>query len=149
MKIRTVLLLLAVLALSAIGGEPALAEQENEFVVVVNTFNPFVTIAEEDLAQIFLKKRATWSNEQEAFPVDQAETSDVRRHFVNRVLKKDVESLKRYWQQQVFTGKAVPPPALGNDAAVIEFVRSHPYGVGYVSRGVTLGENVRAIAVRK
>ena len=147
MKIRAVFLFAAVLALVAVNGRPAQAEQENEFIVVVNTFNPFVTISEEDLAQIFLKKRVTWSNEQEAFPVDQAETATIRRRFAARVLKKDVESLKRYWQQQVFAGKAVPPPALAGDAAVIEFVRAHPYGVGYVTRGTTLGDNVRAIRV--
>ena len=60
---------------------------------------------------------------------------------------RDTGSVKSYWQQQVFSGRAVPPPALDTDAAVLEFVRQHPYGVGYVSASTPLTSEVRVIVV--
>ncbi len=121
--------------------------QDKDFVVIVNAFNPFVTIKADDLSRIFLKKTATWSNGQAAQPVDQTESSNLRRRFTARVLNRDTGSVKSYWQQQVFSGKAVPPPALDTDAAVVEFVRQHPYGVGYVAASTPLTSEVRVIAV--
>lgn len=136
------------LAATLIGARPA-AAQDKGYVVIVNTFNPFTSIAAEDLSKIYLKKLATWSNGQAAMPVDQAETSPLRKRFAASVLNKDLGSLNSYWQQMIFSGKAVPPPALDDDAAVVEFVRHNPYAVGYVSSSASLGNDVRVIAVTR
>jgi ABC-type phosphate transport system substrate-binding protein len=137
------------IALAVVAGAftAPLHAQEKDFVVIVNAFNPFIEIRADDLSRIFLKKTATWSNGQTAQPVDQPEGSNLRRRFTARVLNRDTGSVKSYWQQQVFSGRAVPPPALDTDAAVLEFVRQHPYGVGYVSASTTLTTEVRVIAV--
>jgi len=137
------------IALAVVAGAftAPLHAQDKDFVVIVNAFNPFVTIKADDLSRIFLKKTATWSNGQAAQPVDQSEGSNLRRRFTARVLNRDTGSVKSYWQQQVFSGRAVPPPALDNDAAVLEFVRQHPYGVGYVAASTPLTSEVRVIAV--
>jgi ABC-type phosphate transport system substrate-binding protein len=142
---RKTLIALALL-LGAAGTRPAGA-QDRDFVVIVNSFNPFVQIRTEELSHLFLKKAATWSNGQAAMPVDQREDSPLRRRFAARVLNKDTMSLKSYWQQMVFSGKAVPPPALDSDAAVLEFVRHNPYAVGYVSSATPLSSDVRVLAV--
>ena len=137
------------IALAVVAGAfmAPLHAQDKDFVVIVNAFNPFITIKADDLSRIFLKKTATWSNGQVAQPVDQSEGSNLRRRFTARVLNRDTGSVKSYWQQQVFSGRAVPPPALDNDAAVLEFVRQHPYGVGYVAASTPLTSEVRVIAV--
>jgi ABC-type phosphate transport system substrate-binding protein len=137
------------IALAVVAGAftAPLHAQEKDFVVIVNAFNPFIEIRADDLSRIFLKKTATWSNGQTAQPVDQPEGSNLRRRFTARVLNRDTGSVKSYWQQQVFSGRAVPPPALDTDAAVLEFVRQHPYGVGYVSASTPLTNEVRVIAV--
>ena len=139
----------ALIALAVVAGAftAPLHAQEKEFVVIVNAFNPFVTIRADSLSRLFLKKSTTWSNGQEAQPVDQSEASALRRRFTTRVLNRDTESVKSYWQQMVFSGRAVPPPALDNDAAVVEFVRQHPYSVGYVSPTTALPSDVRVITV--
>jgi ABC-type phosphate transport system substrate-binding protein len=137
------------IALAVVAGAftAPLHAQDKDFVVIVNAFNPFVEIRADDLSRIFLKKTATWSNGQTAQPVDLPEGSNLRRRFTARVLNRDTGSVKSYWQQQVFSGRAVPPPALDTDAAVLEFVRQHPYGVGYVSASTPLTSEVRVIAV--
>ena len=138
------------IALAVVAGAftaPLHSQQEKEFVVIVNAFNPFITIRSDSLSRLFLKKSTTWSNGQEAQPVDQSEASTLRRRFTSRVLNRDTESVRSYWQQMVFSGRAVPPPALDNDAAVVEFVRQHPYAVGYVSPTTLLPSDVRVITV--
>lgn len=142
------LLTALVVALAALTARPVHA-QDKDFVVIVNAFNPFVTIKADELSRIFLKKSQAWSNGQTAQPVDQIDGSALRRRFTARVLNKDTASLKSYWQQMVFSGKAVPPPTLETDAAVVEFVRQHPYAVGYVSAATSLNGDIRVIAVTR
>jgi len=139
----------ALIALALVAGAVSapLHAQEKEFVVIVNSFNPFVIIRADSLSRLFLKKSTMWSNGQEAQPVDQSEASQLRRRFTTRVLNRDTESVKSYWRQMVFSGRAVPPPALDNDGAVVEFVRQHPYAVGYVSATTPLPSDVRVITV--
>jgi len=125
----------------------AQAQQPKEYVVVVNSFNPFIVIKGEYLARLFLKKDSLWMNGQTAFPVDQADNAVVRERFAVTVLGKNMGAVRSYWRQRVFSGESVPPPALDTDAAVVEFVRHNPYAIGYVSTATPLGTNVRAIRV--
>lgn len=145
------MLLATVLAL----GLPQLAAAQaqtpgpREFVVVVNSFNPFVVIQENALARLFLKKDSVWMNGQAAYPVDQSESATIRERFATGVLGKSMSAVRSYWRQRLFSGEAVPPPALDTDAAVLEFVRRNPYAVGYVAASTPLGPNVRALRVEQ
>jgi hypothetical protein len=55
--------------------------------------------------------------------------------FTREVLGKSIAAVKAYWQQQIFSGRAVPPPEESSDDRVARFVSEHPLGVGYVSPG--------------
>jgi len=136
-----------VLALGLARDVRAQAQQPREYVVVVNSFNPFIVVKGEYLARLFLKKDSLWMNGQTAFPVDQADNAVVRERFAVTVLGKNMGAVRSYWRQRVFSGESVPPPALDTDAAVLEFVRHNPYAIGYVSPATPLGANVRAIRV--
>ena len=61
---------------------------------------------------------------------------DVR--FSRDVLERDVASVRRYWAQQVFSGRGVPPPEVTSDAEVVKYVASHPGAIGYVAGGADL-----------
>jgi ABC-type phosphate transport system substrate-binding protein len=143
------LLLGIVLALGLPRVAAAQVPPPKEYVVVVNSFNPFVVVQGEYLARLFLKKDSTWMNGQTAYPVDQADNAQIRERFASSVLRKNMGALRSYWRQRVFSGEAVPPPALETDDAVLEFVRRNPYAVGYVSTTTSLGANVRAIRVEQ
>lgn len=39
---------------------------------------------------------------------------------------------KAYWSKMIFSGKAVPPKELANDAAVKAHVKANPDAVGYI-----------------
>jgi ABC-type phosphate transport system substrate-binding protein len=55
--------------------------------------------------------------------------------------------VKSYWQQQIFSGRDVPPPEKQTENDVVAFVRSNPGAIGYVSKGVDIGRGVKALSV--
>ena len=121
---------------------------ESEFQVVVNASNPVLALEREELSRLFLKKVTSWSDGRAVMPVDRTEASPVRQAFTAHVHGRAVRAVKRYWQQKIFAGRAVPPVEKGTDAEVLEFVRANANGIGYVSAGASPGAGVRVIAVR-
>ncbi len=61
----------------------------------------------------------------------------MRQSFTREIHEKSVENLDAFWQRQVFSGRATPPPAKASDAEVIAYVRSAPGAIGYVSAGAS------------
>ena len=117
------------------------------FVVIVNAANPATTISREALSGIFLKRNTTWPNGQAAEPVDLSPNQLPRVIFTREVLKKSVGAVEAFWQQQIFSGRDVPPPEKSSEKEVADFVRQHPLAVGYVSSETPLATGVRALEI--
>lgn len=132
---------------SAEAGAPA--PPDTAYRVVVHTSNPTTALPREQVAKFFLKKTTAWANGVLVVPVDQGESSPVRREFSKRVLKKDVQAVKGYWQQLIFTGRGVSPVEKASDAEVMAFVAANPGGIGYVSSSAKLGAGLKAIQIRE
>ena len=62
----------------------------------------------------------------------------MRRRFSENLLGRTVQAVRRYWNQQVFSGRGVPPPQVASEADVVEYVLTHPGAIGYVSDTVDL-----------
>jgi ABC-type phosphate transport system substrate-binding protein len=137
------LLLLLALALCVAGLTRAAPP---EFVVIVNADNPIASVGRKFLTDAFLKKSTRWPHGELIRPVDQAPDTDVRRRFTDDVLKRSVAAVRSYWQQLIFAGRDVPPPEVGNDEQVVEYVQKHSGSVGYVSAAAKLGR-VKAVGV--
>ena len=133
----------ALLLLSA--ARPMRAQSDYSFVVVVNSSNPTAALPRSAVAMLFLK-RAAWSDGQRALPVDLREDSQTRRDFTKLVHQKSIMAIRSYWQQQIFSGREVPPPQKNGDAADVEFVKANPGAVGYVAGG-TPPPGVKVLAV--
>ncbi|HEX9982777.1 MAG TPA: hypothetical protein VGF69_05910 [Thermoanaerobaculia bacterium] len=86
-----------------------------------------------ELASVFMKKTAKWPHGTLVVPVDQNEKSSVRTIFTNDVHGKSVSAVKSYWQQQIFSGRDVPPVEKSSEAQVIAFVKANAGAVAYVS----------------
>ena len=121
--------------------------RRSAFVVVVNDQNASEAVSRTVVSRFFLKKAARWENGAAVFPVDLPPNSPIRDAFSREVLSKSVSSIKAYWQQQIFSGRDVPPPEKGDDAAVLEFVQSNPNAIAYVSAGATLPHGVKELTV--
>lgn len=111
--------------------------------VIVNNANETSSLAKKDLVQYFLKKTAKWSNGTPVVAVDQTEKSAARERFTLEVHGKSVSAVKSYWQQQIFSGRDVPPVEKSSDAQVVSFVKQNPGAIGYVADGAdTTGTRV-------
>ena len=118
------------------------------FVVIVNADNPTTSIARDALSNIMLKRVTEWSDGQTAQPVDRDAGSFVRGRFSQMIHRKSVGAIKSYWQQQIFSGGAVPPVELRSDAEVIAHVQRTYGAVGYVASSASLGRT-KALKVRE
>lgn len=140
---RLFLLLGVLLALNA---SPASA-QSLPFRVVVNADNPVSSLTRERASQLFLKKVTQWQDRSRVAPVELREAAPLRSEFSRRIHLRDVGTIKTYWQQMIFAGRAVPPPERGSDTEVLEFVQQNPSAIGYVSESATLPSGVKAIEI--
>lgn len=116
-------------------------------VIVVNDSNPFYSATTVQVADLFLGKRTTWQNGSHVTPVDQAPEAQVREEFSIAVLGRPLQAVQAYWRGKIYSEDAVPPPELGSDQAVIQYVRGHVEAIGYVSPETALPAGVHAVVV--
>jgi ABC-type phosphate transport system substrate-binding protein len=117
------------------------------FVVVVNAANPVQSLSADQVSKYFLKKVGQWDGGQRVLPVELSETIATRQAFTQNIHRKPLSAVKSYWQQQVFSGRDVPPPVKSADTAVLEYVRANPGAIGYVSSAATLGSGVKTVTI--
>ena len=124
-----------------------IAAGAQEFTVIVNAANPVASMPRDSVARLFLKKTIAWASGQAVSPVELPAAAKAREAFAQAVLNKSLAQVKSYWQQQIFSGKDVPPPEKQSENDVVAFVRSNPGAIGYVSKGVNIGRGVKALSV--
>lgn len=112
--------------------QPREVRAQDAYKVVVNSANPVNALSAADASKLFLRKQAKWPSGQPALPVDQGESSPVRKAFTKAVHGMDVPSVSSYWQELVFSGKGEPPAQKPSDAEVIAYIKANPSAVGYV-----------------
>ena len=141
--LRTIVCLLALGALAA-GSSRA---STSGYRVIVNSANPSSALDRKFLTDAFLKKTTRWPTGELIRPVDLGSDSPVRRRFSEEVLNRSVSAVKSYWQQLIFSGRAIPPPEMDNDEEVLRYVAKYPGAVGYVS---SVGEmtGVKVVSVK-
>jgi ABC-type phosphate transport system substrate-binding protein len=134
MKTRRTLLL-ALLSTTAVAGWPqdSAAVAEASIVVIVNKANPATTLDTSELRPIFQTRKNSWSNGEDAVPLNLPEDNKLRREFDQAVLGLDEERAARYWKDRKIRGGARPPKQLSNTAAVLAAVAAHSGAIGYVS----------------
>lgn len=128
----------------AVAARPA---EPQQFVVVTHRDNAITSIERDDLSRIFLKRIARWRDGKPAQPVDLAAGQNTRVAFTSVVHRKSVNAVRAFWQQQIFSGRDVPPPEKTSDRDVLAFIMENPGAVGYVSSATSLGDGVKIITI--
>ncbi|HED35439.1 MAG TPA: phosphate ABC transporter substrate-binding protein [Gammaproteobacteria bacterium] len=103
--------------------------------------NPGTGVSSADIKiikKIFLSKKSSIDGV-DVIAVDQEEGSAIRDEFYLKVTKKNAAKLKNYWSKMIFSGKAVPPDVVGDDAAVVSWVAKKKNGIGYVNSSAVNG----------
>ena len=116
---------------------PMLSAQEATFQVIVHPDNPTTTLPASQVAKLFLKQVTSWSHGGKVQPVDLDESAPARIAFSEEILGRSVAAVESYWQQQIYSGRSVPPVKVRTDAEVVAYVKANPTAIGYVSRGAS------------
>jgi hypothetical protein len=138
----TASVLIAILIVSAVG-----ITQDRSFKVIGHESTTPDTVSKRLLGRVFLKRVEQWPDGREAVPVDQKGNDELRSAFYMDVLDRTISMIESYWQAQVFSGRSSPPLAIGSDAEIIEFVRTRPGAVGYISSSAR-AEGIKVINVQ-
>jgi TonB family protein len=123
-----------------------LAEGTATYQVIVNQDNPAGTLSAPELSEIFLKKTVRWPSGAAIEPVDLSGDPEVREAFSRQIHLRTTANVKSFWNQEVFSGRGVPPPELGTSRDVVQYVAAHSGAIGYVAAAATL-EGVKAVGV--
>ncbi|HEY6553322.1 MAG TPA: substrate-binding domain-containing protein [Vicinamibacteria bacterium] len=133
--------------LAILSTAPVAAQEANHTRVIVSSDNPVQEMDRPEVARIFLGQVSQWKDGTKMRPVDQSMTSIARKDFSSAVLKRSLLVVSHYWQQQIFAGRALPPPVKETDADVAEFVIATRGGIGYVSDDFPLPKGVKLVAI--
>lgn len=118
-------------------------------VIIVNDNNQLYTASMGQVADLFLAKRTTWQNGSPVIPVDQMPEAQVREEFSVAVLGRPLQAVQAYWRAKAYRDDVTPPTELMNDQAVLDYVKTHPNAIGYVTPDANLPAGVHAVVVTK
>ncbi len=142
-------LVMPALALALLSANSLSSADASAFLVVVNDANPTSVATVADVARMFMKTARRWENGVPVEPVDQALEAVVRAQFSREVLSKTPGQLQEHWLRETFSGREIPPPIRGSDAAVVDYVRAKPGAIGYVSASTSLPPGVKALKLTR
>ncbi len=137
---------LAVVGVALLDRSSPAQETDPGFRVIVHAENPTATATREEVSRWMLKESSRWPDGTDAFPVDLEPKSPVRKAFSELIHGRTTTSILSYWQRQIYSGRAVPPPIVASDEEVVDYVRRRRGGIGYVSPAARL-EGVRELTV--
>ena len=123
------LLLTGMLLLSCAGAQA-------EVVAVVSADSAVTSLSKNDIADIFLGKRARYPDGRPAIPLDQSEGSAERAAFYARYAAKTPVEMKMHWSKLIFTGRGQPPRQVGDAHALKAALAQQPGAIGYLDRSL-------------
>jgi ABC-type phosphate transport system substrate-binding protein len=116
------------------------------FKVIVNNVVHVESLSKKEVSDLFMKRTPKWGSGTPVMPVDQSDRAAVRGEFSKTIHGKATAAVKSYWQQQIFSGRDVPPVEKASDSEVVALVRSNPGAIGYVDAAAdTTGVKVLTI----
>ena len=128
----------------ALGSTAHSAESPDDLVIVANKSVNLTQADLDTVRDIFLKKRGTWPNGQEAVPVNASEGSDLRAAFLRKVLAMSPGEEQSYWQKEQLTGGKMKPADFPTPLKAVFKVKG---SVGYVFRKDLKADLVNTILV--
>lgn len=134
---------------AALSGLRAQNATSPTYKLIVNASNPVSSLSREEASRLFLKKVTMWKNAKPVVIVDQKTSSAVRETFTKEIHGRQVSSVTSYWQQMIFSGRAVPPAEKSSDADVATYVAANETAIGYVTSEADLPAGVKVVVVTR
>lgn len=102
--------------------------------VIVSAQSSVRSLTQKEVLALYTGRARTLTDGELVTPLDQPRDSMVRAEFYQLLTGMDIARINSYWARLHFTGQVQPPPAVGDDAAVIQRLRADPSAIGYVTR---------------
>lgn len=143
-RMRGLVITWMLVAMGVGGSSPSAAEapKANGLVVFVNAEVPEQSLTVEDVRQIFLRQKITWSDGRRIACIDATFDSQAREAFRARVLKMSQDQEKRYWEEQHIKGEAPAPPTFSDTVRAVFMLKG---GIGYALRKDIKGRTVKIV----
>jgi ABC-type phosphate transport system substrate-binding protein len=135
----TIFRCIAALVLAGSGLGATSSARSPQYRIIVHPQNSVTGIDREFLRSAYLKKQIAWQQGEPLRPVGLPRTFAVQEQFTREVLQKTPAQLRNYWNQQIFSGKGVPPIEAATTAEVIAYVIANPGAIGYLPADVDPG----------
>ncbi|MEO8035446.1 MAG: hypothetical protein ABI837_13505 [Acidobacteriota bacterium] len=103
------------------------------YIVIVNSANNTTSLSSRDVAALFLKKKTSWENGTPVMPVVLSDSAAATTAFDTEILRRSANAIRAYWQQEIFSGRDVPPLEEPGDQEVVNFVQKNPGAIGFIS----------------
>lgn len=103
------------------------------------------SVSADFIQNVYIGKTAKWGNGAKAEP-GTLKGGEIHELFLKDLVSKSVSQFSTFWKKIVFTGKGKPPKELADEAAMVEFVKSTPGAIGYVSASAAV-EGVKVLKV--
>ena len=117
----------------------------SEVAVVVHPSN-VSSFSDRDLKKIFLAKKKKFPAGGRAIVLRQKKGSPVKLQFIQGLLNKSEHQLKAYWSRLIFTGKALPPKEISDDAEMKRLVSANPSIIGYID-AASVDDSVKVVKI--
>ena len=130
-----------VLALWGAVHAPA-AAPPSSLIVIANPDTP--ALSPEILQKVYLGKIVEVDG-RAVIPVNLEKGSVVRKEFMEQVLAQDDDKFIAYWTVRRYIGKGSPPREFSSIEQQLDFIRSTPGAVGYVSATVEISAGLKTI----
>lgn len=102
-----------------------------EIFLVTQANNPVDSVTMQEVRNIFLGKKTTWSNGQNIVVFIQQDNT-VTNIFCREYLAKSPQQFFTYWKKALFTGTGNPPITLSNDSEMKAFISAKRSSIGYI-----------------
>lgn len=123
--------------LALLAGGIALATHASEAVIIAHPAVPEATLSGEDVTNILLGKKTSWSSGTIKLAVlsEGALHDQVVRTFAQRT----ADQFDKHWKKLVFSGKGIMPAVFKTEAEVLDYVARTPGALGYVAPSAVNG----------
>jgi ABC-type phosphate transport system substrate-binding protein len=124
--------ILAFAALAIGLASTSIADDRPGFKLIINPENTVDSLDRDFVRDVYLKKATEWQDGETVHPLDLSASFAAREKFTSHIIRKTPAQLRAYWNQQIFSGKGVPPPEADSIRSVVSYVLSHRGAVGYI-----------------
>lgn len=104
--------------------------QAASLAVVTNPENPLESLAQEDVAKLFMGVEDITEGENKLIPVD-AKDAAMREVFYTLVAKRSLNQVRTHWAKKVFMGEGRPPKQLSEDK-LVQKLHENPHAITYL-----------------